>query len=73
MDDCQFPEGFFDIGGKNFLWVFQNKPEYVDFTIHEMKDPSGLHKLWKNYCIRKKNITVIRKLQVVEKSSQVKS
>ena len=48
-DETKWPEGFCDIGGKTFLWVKENKHEWVDFTLNEMNYPSGLFLQWKEY------------------------
>ena len=49
----RWPEGFCDIGGRTFEWVFKNKNEFVEFTVGEMKQTTGLFKKWRNYCIMK--------------------
>ena len=51
--ETRWPEGFMDIGGKSFDWVFQNRKEWVEFTLNEMKKPSGLFLEWKSYCVEK--------------------
>ena len=48
--ETQFPKNFFDIGEKSFEYVFQHKPDYVQFTIDEMKKCTGLFLEWQNYC-----------------------
>ena len=52
MDDTIFPKGFYDIGLKEFLWVYENKIEWRDFTLNEMKNPTGLYKVWQDYCFK---------------------
>ena len=52
MDDTIFPKGFYDIGLKTFLWVYENKIEWRDFTLNEMKNPTGLYKVWQEYCFK---------------------
>lgn len=54
-DLVKFPANFFDIGEQTFISVFNSKPDYVQFTIDDMKDPTGLFKQWKDYCIEKKS------------------
>lgn len=54
-DATEFPKGFFDIGQQTFEWVFKNREEFVQFTIHEMLKPTGLYRDWKEYCIYKSN------------------
>ena len=50
MDDLTWPDNFMDIGNKRFVWVFDNKKEFVDFTVKEMENPKGLFKKWQTYC-----------------------
>ena len=45
-----FPEGFMCVSNKTFEWVFENRKEFVDFSITEMENPTGLFKKWVNYC-----------------------
>ena len=52
-DGFLFPPSFPDCGNKSFYWVFVNRKEFVDFTIHEMESPTGFFKRWKDYLIRK--------------------
>ena len=54
-DDICWPEGFMNIGGRSFLWVFLNKKEWVDFTLYNMSKPTKLFKQWQNYVIQKVN------------------
>ena len=54
-DKTCWPEGFMCIGGKTFQWVYSNRQEFVDFTLHEMDNPSGLFKKWKQYVYSKIN------------------
>ena len=53
LDEHCWPEGFCGIGGRTFLWVFNNKKDWVEFTLDKMKDPTGLFLEWKNYCTQK--------------------
>ena len=46
----RFPTGYMDIGNKSFEWVFENKKEFVDFTLNDMCNPTGLFKQWQDYC-----------------------
>ena len=48
-DETVFPM-IFGLAGKTFLWVYKNKTEWVDFTLTEMKEPTQLFKVWKDYC-----------------------
>ena len=50
MDDIAWPAGFYDIGDRSFKWVFDNRKEFVDFTLTEMEVPSGLFLKWQDYC-----------------------
>ncbi len=45
-----FPENFMCIGERTFLWVFENRKEFVDFTVNEMDAPTGLFLKWQKYC-----------------------
>ena len=54
-DETCWPEGFADIGGQTFDWVRRNKPDWVDFTLNEMKTPSGLFLKWHMYLLNKRN------------------
>ena len=45
-----WPKGFCDIGGKSFDWTYENKPEFVEHTLHEMRNATGLFKEWQMYC-----------------------
>ena len=54
MTDCTvWPTGFSDIGEKTFAWVREHRPDWVDFTLTEMKNPSGLFLEWKTYLLDK--------------------
>ena len=53
MDSTVWPENFCDIGGKTFLWVFENRKSFVEFTSDEMREPSGFFKKWHDYCMVK--------------------
>ena len=47
----KWPPGFADIGGQTFEWVREDKPDWVDFTLNEMKNPSGLFLVWKTFLL----------------------
>ena len=53
MENLTFPQNFYDIGQKTFLWVWQNRKEFVDFTLKDMKEATGLFKKWVDYCCLK--------------------
>ena len=57
MDTTLFPKKFLspEIELKPFLWVYENKPDFVDFTVHEMEKPTGFFKVWREYCVNKTN------------------
>ena len=55
LDSNIFPTGFFNVGGKRFDWVFQNKPRYVEFTQNKMKNCTGFFATWKRYCENKRS------------------
>ena len=50
----RFPEGFFCIGGRDFVYVYKHRPEFVEFTLGEMNKPKGLFRKWKDFCKQKK-------------------
>ena len=52
-DKKLFPKHFFNVSERSFEWVYENKPDYVDFTLNEMKNTSGFFKEWQSYCKRK--------------------
>ena len=54
-DELLFPKEFMDIEliGKTFLYVFKNRPEFVDFTKTEMLEPTGFWKIWHDYVTEK--------------------
>ena len=49
-----FPENFMCIGNKTFEWVFVNRPAWVEFTLDEMIQPTGLLLKWQRFCKEKK-------------------
>ena len=59
--EMQWPEGFCDIGGRTFAWVFENRKEFVEFTMQKMDSPTGLFLEWKKYC-RKHNQAIKKAL-----------
>ena len=54
MDETRWPVGFADISNQTFAWVAENRPEWVEFTLNEMDNPSGLFLHWKNYLVKRK-------------------
>ena len=52
-DDTIVPELIPDIGGKTFLWVYQNKAEFVDFCVLEMDNTTGFFQVFQDYCMKK--------------------
>ena len=54
MHDLTFPANFMCIGDKSFKWVFENRKEFVDFTLTEMMEPTGLLARWQTYCKEQK-------------------
>ena len=60
MDETKWPPGFADIGNQTFVWVAEHKPEWVDFTLNEMNDPSGLFLLWKTFLLKRKDAEKIK-------------
>ena len=54
MDDSTFPLDFMCISNRPFKWVFENRKDFVNFTVNEMESPTGLFLKWKQYCLRQK-------------------
>jgi len=52
-DSTRFPEKFPDVGLMTFEYVFDNRKEWVKFTIHGMTTCSGFFAVWRAYCVRK--------------------
>ncbi len=50
MDELVFPINFMCIGDKTFIWVYENRKEFVDFTVTKMDKPTGLFQQWQSYC-----------------------
>ena len=46
----KFPKDFCDISDRSFGWVYINKQDFVDHTLNEMQNPTGLFKKWFDYC-----------------------
>ena len=39
-----WPDGFCDIGGETFKWVYENKKVFVEFCLTDMESPTGMFK-----------------------------
>ena len=52
-DKTLFPEIFPEVGGKEFLWVWNNKKEFCEFTIRDISKCTDFFLVWQNYCLRK--------------------
>ena len=75
-----WPEGFMCIGGRTFSWVYDNRKEFVEFTLEKMDKPTKMFKLWKTYCLKqnrnvqKKGISKrqgrVREAQKVDETKQ---
>ena len=52
-EDLSFPKGFCDIGLISFKDLYDRKKEFVDFTLKDMENPSGLFLKWKQFCLEK--------------------
>ena len=46
----RWPEGFCNIGGWSFQRVFDEKKDFVEFTMTCMEKPSGMFAEWKAFC-----------------------
>ena len=55
MDAYLFPAVHYGhIGGKTFLWVYLNKPDWVDYT-RVWNKALGFYEIWFDYCKRKED------------------
>ena len=50
MHDKRWPNDFMNVAGKTFRWTYLNRKEFVDFTLRDMREPTGLFQIWKAYC-----------------------
>ena len=58
----RWPEGFCNIGGWTFQRLFDEKKEFVDFTLKCMENPSGLFAEWKAFCeLKTKDVIDIKR------------
>ena len=56
-EDCAkltWPDGFCDIGNQTFEWTLINRPEWCDFTITSMSEPTGLFEKWRSFLLKSK-------------------
>ena len=55
LSEKVWPNDFMDksLQGKSFAWTWINKKEWVDFTLTDMKEPSGIFEVWQKYCLSK--------------------
>ena len=53
----RFPKDFMDIGEKSFEWVYENRPEWVEFT-SQWEKADGLFKFWYLYVKLRRSISV---------------
>ena len=51
-DNTLFPKMFPDVGGRSFKFVFENRKNWVTFTL-DMTSCTGFFAVWHNYCLRK--------------------
>ena len=68
-DTTQFPM-IFGLKGKSFEWVFQHKKDWVDFCMKEMKEATGIFKVFQQHCskkIKKEEYATSRGFQIVTK------
>ena len=54
--ETKWPNDFLDksMRGKTFGWTWENKKEWVDFTLTDMTKPTGIFEVWQKYCFSKK-------------------
>ena len=60
-DEARWPNGFMNISDCTFKWVFENKKEFVNFTLEKMDSPTGLFREWKLYCLKQNRDGVSQK------------
>ena len=46
----RFPDNFGDLAGKTFEQAFSDHPVFVDFTLNDMKNTTGLWLSWQRFC-----------------------
>ena len=52
----KFPKDFMDISEKRFDWVYENRPEWVEFT-SQWEKADGLFKFWYLYVKLRRSIS----------------
>ena len=52
----KFPKDFMNIGEKRFDWVYENRPEWVEFT-SKWETADGLFKFWYLYVKLRRSIS----------------
>jgi len=52
-DNTTWPKNFMNVGERTFLWTWNNKKEFVEFTLLEMTKPTKMFLRWFNYCTLK--------------------
>ena len=52
-DNTIWPRGY-NFSGSTFSELYEDEIEFREFTINEMKKPTEFFKLWKDYCIHRK-------------------
>ena len=50
-DETTWPAGFCELGGKTFQWTRVHRPEWCEFTLEKMDNPTGFFKIWKDYLL----------------------
>ena len=48
-ENVRWPDGFYDIGNQTFEWVYENRPDWVEFTIEKMSQTTGMFKMWSDF------------------------
>jgi len=49
----KFPDDFGELAGLTFEQAYEIKKQFVDFTLNEMQNPTGLWKAWHDFCSQK--------------------
>ena len=50
IGETRWPKDFMDISNRTFSWVYENRKEFVEFTLEKMDNASGMFLQWQNYC-----------------------
>ena len=57
LAEKKWPDGFCDIGGKTFQWVWENRKVFVDFCLTDMECATGMFKEFQEFCKKKGEVS----------------